>query len=79
MHEGFDNDFQELTTVALCQEMETFISHTKLEKSIFRSDHASNYLILKGVLGKDKQAILAQIRDASEYFKDHDIKILHGF
>jgi len=35
-----------------------------LEKTIFRSDHASNYLVLKGVLGKDKQQLLSIVTTA---------------
>jgi alpha-ketoglutarate-dependent taurine dioxygenase len=38
--------------------MQQFLEHTELQRTIFRSDHASNYLVLKGVLGKDKQRLL---------------------
>ncbi|NLC01466.1 MAG: radical SAM protein, partial [Pseudomonas formosensis] len=34
--------------------------------TVFRSDHASNYLVLKGVLGRDKERMLAQVRTAIE-------------
>ncbi len=67
----FNDRFVELDTLELCQEMRTFISGTNLENSIFRSDHASNHLILKGVLGKDKQAMLAKIDQAIAYFSQH--------
>ena len=40
------------------------ISHLDLEKTIFRSDHASNYLVLKGVLGRDKPKLLSMIGQA---------------
>jgi hypothetical protein len=33
---------------------------------VFRSDHASNYLVLKGTLGADKARLLAQVRQAIE-------------
>ncbi|MFT7373824.1 MAG: hypothetical protein ACI9T9_002524, partial [Oleiphilaceae bacterium] len=33
----------------------------ELSDTVFRSDHASNYLVLKGNLGADKQAMLNQI------------------
>ena len=69
--DGYQGNFEELNTVELCEEIETFIDATELHSSIFRSDHASNHLILKGVLGKDKQAMLAQIRQATEYFRQH--------
>ncbi len=56
--------FQMLNQSQLFQEMEIFLSQLHLEKTIFRSDHASNYLVLKGVLGKDKDAMLAKVRSA---------------
>jgi radical SAM superfamily enzyme YgiQ (UPF0313 family) len=68
---GFDNDFEELDTVELCQEMKTLISACELENTIFRSDHVSNHMVLKGVLGKDKQRLLQQIDDSIAYFRDH--------
>lgn len=68
---GFDGQFTTLNTKELCEEMRTFIEHTDLEKSIFRSDHVSNHLVLKGVLGRDKQAMLDEIDDAIEHFKNH--------
>ena len=64
VREGFGGQFQMLSQPELFAEMETFIGATELEKSIFRSDHISNSLVLKGVLGKDKQRMLAQIQSA---------------
>ncbi|MDH5356729.1 MAG: radical SAM protein [Gammaproteobacteria bacterium] len=69
--EGFRGNFTELSTLELCEEIKTFIRATELKNSIFRSDHASNHLILKGVLGKDKPKMLQQIDQAIEYFKHH--------
>lgn len=68
---GFDNDFTPLNTAELCQEMRSFIESTELDQSIFRSDHVSNHLVLKGVLGKDKQNMLEDIDDAIAHFKAH--------
>ncbi|MCP4769730.1 MAG: radical SAM protein [Gammaproteobacteria bacterium] len=68
---GFDNDFDELDTVDLCQEMKTLITACELENTIFRSDHVSNHMVLKGVLGKDKQRLLRQIDDSIAYFREH--------
>lgn len=59
--QSFPSDFQLLDQNALFHEMELFIQHTELKNTIFRSDHASNYLILKGVLGKDKQKMLDKL------------------
>ncbi len=69
VEQGFDGKFTLLNTVELCEEMRLFIEHTDLNKTIFRSDHVSNHLILKGVLGKDKQAMLDEIDDAIAHFK----------
>jgi len=69
--DGFVTGFTELDTVQLCREMEMFIDATELEKTIFRSDHISNHMILKGVLGRDKKIMLQQIRQASEFFAQH--------
>ena len=68
---GFDNNFDELGTVELCQEMRTLIEATRLENTIFRSDHVSNHMVLKGVLGKDKQRLLNQIDESILYFRNH--------
>ena len=44
--------------------MATLLTTLTLDKTIFRSDHASNYLVLKGILGKDKQALLDKVNMA---------------
>lgn len=45
-------------------ELHQFISELNLTSTVFRSDHASNYLPLKGILGQDKVELLAQLRVA---------------
>ncbi|MBL8404175.1 MAG: radical SAM protein, partial [Dechloromonas sp.] len=45
-------------------EMERFLSGLDLKRTVFRSDHASNWLILKGTLGADKERLLQQVRQA---------------
>lgn len=69
--DGYQGNFVELNATELIEEMRSFIAATELNNSIFRSDHVSNHLILKGVLGKDKQAMLKQIDQAIDYFKQH--------
>lgn len=68
---GFGGKFEELNTLELCREMKILIGATELENTIFRSDHVSNHLILKGILGKDKTRMLQQIDDAIVYFSNH--------
>ncbi|WP_303289593.1 radical SAM protein [Marinobacter sp. SS5-14b] len=59
--EGFGEDFVPLSQQSLLEEIRVFLEHLELDNTIFRSDHASNYLVLKGVLGKDKQQLLDQV------------------
>ena len=47
-------EFEMLSPSELLSEMRTFIEATELERTIFRSNHASNYFELKGTLGKSK-------------------------
>jgi len=59
-------DFEPLDQQGLFREVELLLSELKLSDTVFRSDHASNYLVLKGTLGADKQRMLAQVRTAIE-------------
>ena len=68
---GFDQPFVDLSTLELCQEMQWLLSHTELENTVFRSDHASNHLVLKGVLGRDKGKLLQQVEHAIDYYRHH--------
>jgi len=63
----FRADFPEwapLDQASLFREMERFLSRLELHKTVFRSDHASNWLVLKGTLGADKARLLEQVRGA---------------
>ncbi|OZG73390.1 radical SAM protein [Hahella sp. CCB-MM4] len=60
-------DFDMPTQKELFKEVRLFLSKTELSKTIFRSDHASNYLVLKGVLGKDKASMLEKLDLAIEH------------
>ena len=64
--QGFNGEFEPLDQNGLFQEMYWLLYTLELEKTIFRSDHASNYLVLKGVLGKDKPRLLNTVRAALE-------------
>ena len=63
---GFNGEFEQLDQPGLFQEMYWLLETLDLDKTIFRSDHASNYLVLKGTLGKDKPRLLDTVRDAME-------------
>ena len=56
--------WESLDQHALFVEMERFLSCLELKRTVFRSDHASNWLELKGTLGADKERLLAQVRQA---------------
>ena len=59
-------DFQPLGQQQLFLEVERLLQGLELQNTVFRSDHASNYLVLKGNLGADKARLLAQVRQAIE-------------
>ncbi len=61
---NFDGRWRKLSRLELFREMEILLEHLELNSTIFRSDHASNYLVLKGVLGKDKETLLDTVRTA---------------
>jgi len=57
-------EWEPLDLPALFQEMETLLQGLELRRTVFRSDHASNWLVLKGTLGAEKDRLLAQVRAA---------------
>ena len=57
-------DFEPLTQAGLFQEMQSFVEKLELKRTVFRSDHASNWLVLKGTLGADKPRLLNEIQQA---------------
>ncbi|MEN0108347.1 MAG: radical SAM protein, partial [Pseudomonas sp.] len=59
-------DYQALSQQQLFVEVERLLQGLELTNTVFRSDHASNYLVLKGNLGADKARMLAQVRQAIE-------------
>ncbi len=72
-------NFEELTDVELFEEMRLFLNHLELENTIFRSDHASNSLVLKGNLGRDKKRMLNQIEEAIQKGSGNRSFIYQGY
>ena len=64
--DGFRGEFEPLDQQGLFQEMFWLLDTLDLEKTIFRSDHASNYLVLKGTLNRDRQRLLDTVVQALE-------------
>jgi radical SAM superfamily enzyme YgiQ (UPF0313 family) len=63
---GFQGEFEALDQAGLFREMLCLLETLELENTVFRSDHASNYLVLKGTLNQDKPRLMATVRDALE-------------
>jgi len=59
----------------ILEELYTMIEYTDdhLTNCIFNTNHASNYLSLKGQLGENKQEFLNSIKTAIDYAKSHQI------
>ncbi|MFT5503619.1 MAG: radical SAM superfamily enzyme YgiQ (UPF0313 family) [Gammaproteobacteria bacterium] len=67
----FNGSYQSMNLPELCAEMKLFFTATDIKQTIFRSDHVSNHLVLKGVLSRDKSRILNKVGQAIAYFKEH--------
>jgi len=53
-----------LDPLGLFREMRQFLGALELENTVFRSDHASNWLVLRGRLNADKPRLLEQLDQA---------------
>lgn len=58
---GYGGQYELMDQHDLFRELRVLMGALELKSTIFRSDHASNQLVLKGVLGKDRQKLLEQI------------------
>jgi radical SAM superfamily enzyme YgiQ (UPF0313 family) len=56
--------WEPLTQLQLFEEMKLLLQQLDLRRTVFRSDHASNWLVLKGTLGADKARLLTQVQAA---------------
>lgn len=63
---NFNGRFKPMNQQQLLVEMAQFIEGLELDNTLFRSDHASNYLPLHGQLGSDKGEMLRLIHAAIE-------------
>ena len=50
-----------LDAVDVLRETALFLQHIDSEGSVFRMNHASNYLTLKGTLNDDREALLQRV------------------
>ncbi len=57
--------FEQLTTAEVMKELELILNNANCDKEcVIRSNHASNRLVLKGTLPRDKERLLAQVHSA---------------
>jgi len=61
-----EGSFEMLSSDEILKELELTMESFDSPGSVFRMNHASNYLVLKGVLNDDKERMLAQIKAAME-------------
>jgi len=66
----FAGDYQQQSIKELFEELKLFIENLNVNNVIYRSDHVSNNLILKGVLSKDKVLLINQINAAIQNTSD---------
>ena len=64
-----EGKFHLLTPAQVLQETKLMVESFDSPGSVFRMNHASNYLSLTGTLNEDKEAMLAQIRRAERHME----------
>lgn len=67
-------DWEPLDLPGLFREMACLLTHLELRRTVFRSDHASNWLILRGTLGADKARLLQQVYSAIDAPEQADLR-----
>lgn len=59
-----EGDFALIDSLGMLKELRVLVDGIDVPESVFRSNHASNYLSLRGVLSRDREGILAAIDGA---------------
>ncbi|MPN37412.1 hypothetical protein SDC9_184929 [bioreactor metagenome] len=76
LYEEIENgSFKLLSPEEILTELELFIKNVDSEGTIFRSNHASNYVPLKGTFNKDKASLIEKI----EYAKRNNLYRPEGY
>lgn len=65
--ENLQGQVDELTPIELAVELRTMLAALTVEGSIFRSNHASNYLTLAGTLSKDQPELVAALDEVIQH------------
>lgn len=71
-------EFKLLNPQEVMEEMKIFIENVNVENTVFRSNHASNYVSLKGTLPLDKERILNTINSALKDSNSYKSEFLRG-
>ncbi|HCQ89260.1 MAG TPA: radical SAM protein [Clostridium sp.] len=71
-------EFKLLNPQEVMEEMKIFIENVNVENTVFRSNHASNYVSLKGTLPLDKEKILNTINNALNDSNSYKSEFLRG-
>lgn len=69
-HQIERNEITLLSPEEILLETYEFIKNLELKNSVFRSNHASNYVALKGTLNQDKGRLMKEIK---RYLEDHSL------
>lgn len=72
-------NFESLSSFEVMEETLLMLQEINCDHSIFRSNHASNYLNLKGILNQDKEMLLNQLQLALDHkirLKDDSMRVL---
>ena len=59
-------DFLLLELEEVMEEMELFLQRVDAEGTVFRANHASNYVSLRGTLNQDRRLLLEQVKEVKE-------------
>ena len=62
----------------ILEEMKIFLEHVDSEGTVFRSNHASNYVLLAGNLNEDRKALIGAIEKTLKK-KNFRPDVLRGF
>ncbi|PIQ51629.1 MAG: radical SAM protein [Comamonadaceae bacterium CG12_big_fil_rev_8_21_14_0_65_59_15] len=66
--------WEPLNQQELFVEMAQFLQALELKRTVFRSDHASNWLVLKGVLGAEKDRLMQEVQNAIDHPEDSRLR-----
>lgn len=71
-------EFNRLNPLDILQEIKIFLEHVDSEGTVFRSNHASNYIALAGNLNEDRERMIEEIDEALRE-ENYKPEYLRGF